>query len=437
MAKEQMYYTMPDGTIKQINPFTGTQVWTVPGRARRPGAHAGGVKPEPLEPRDKEDYCAFCESRRLETPPEKERLVLENGEYRILKKVSADKLTETKPVFRRISNLFEIVTMDYWEKNYGYTISGENQKWKEEYLSNPAGREHVLKVINNKLKGLGKTKNEIESMPQEAKFDMANAFFAGSHELVIKGEHYKPDAKTTADLYSSGNMSPREHFEYMKFTIGTMKDIYEKNRYARYVSVFQNWLKSAGASFDHLHKQLVAVDEWGLSVEKEIALLQRNNNIYNEKVVNFACYHNFILAENDYAIAFADFGHRYPTLAIYSKSRHGRPYEHTDEELRGFSDIVHACHRASGSHISCNEEWYYTPRDALTIMPWHILIKWRVHMHAGFEGGTRIYINPYSPQAHRDLIVPNLYDLRDKGLIANMFIADECPAKPNCLKYNQ
>ena len=27
---------MPDGTVKQVNPFTGTQVWTVPGRGKRP-----------------------------------------------------------------------------------------------------------------------------------------------------------------------------------------------------------------------------------------------------------------------------------------------------------------------------------------------------------------------------------------------------------------
>ena len=27
---------MQDGTIKQINPFTGTEVWTVPGRASKP-----------------------------------------------------------------------------------------------------------------------------------------------------------------------------------------------------------------------------------------------------------------------------------------------------------------------------------------------------------------------------------------------------------------
>ena len=43
--------------------------------------------------------------------------------------------------------------------------------------------------------------------------------------------------------------------------------LFDLNRYARYVVVFQNWLKPAGASFDHLHKQLVAVDERGAQAE--------------------------------------------------------------------------------------------------------------------------------------------------------------------------
>ena len=28
---DDYYLELPDGTIKQRNPFTGTQVWTVPG----------------------------------------------------------------------------------------------------------------------------------------------------------------------------------------------------------------------------------------------------------------------------------------------------------------------------------------------------------------------------------------------------------------------
>ena len=36
MQSSNFYNIMPDGTVKQVNPFTGTEVWAVPGRGRKP-----------------------------------------------------------------------------------------------------------------------------------------------------------------------------------------------------------------------------------------------------------------------------------------------------------------------------------------------------------------------------------------------------------------
>jgi galactose-1-phosphate uridylyltransferase len=99
------------------------------------------------------------------------------------------------------------------------------------------------------------------------------------------------------------------------------------------------------------------------------------------------------------------------------------------------SNLVHAVHAAMGSQISCNEEWYYTPIDAIYKMPWHVLIKWRVTVTAGFEGGTSIFINPMTPIELRDKMVPRLYKLRDEGKIGWIRIAEECRVDPNPLKY--
>ena len=163
--------------------------------------------------------------------------------------------------------------------------------------------------------------------------------------------------------------------------------------------------------------------------------MRKSPNIYNELIVNFAAYSNLIFAENDYAVALAEIGHRYPTIGIYSKSVNLRPWDLTEEELRGFSTLVHACHAAMGNQVACNEEWYYAPRDALAHIPCHILIKLRTNNPAGFEGGTKIYINPISPTDLRDMFVPRLYELRDQGAISGLKIAEECPCQPNSLKY--
>ncbi|MCE2503295.1 MAG: DUF4921 family protein [Chlorobi bacterium] len=54
------------------------------------------------------------------------------------------------------------------------------------------------------------------------------------------------------------------------------------NRYVRYVSIFHNWLQPARASFNHLHKQLVGLDEWETSITQQTRMLQSNPNAFNE-----------------------------------------------------------------------------------------------------------------------------------------------------------
>lgn len=428
----QFFIRMQDGTIKQINPFTGTEVWTVPGRASKPIVNAVPDTAKKLEPKKKEDYCNFCETKYQNTPPEKERLVKVAGKYVSMKDLKPGILSQTSADFRRVPNLFEIVTMDYWKKNFGYQFPEAIKARKEEYLADKAGYEHVIHIVDMKLKLLGKDPTKIS---EQEKIDIADAFFAGGHELIVGGRHFIDGAEFDTQLCSSGELTPDEHYHYLKFTIKGMKDIYDNNRHARYVSVFQNWLKAAGASFDHLHKQLVAIDEWGVSIEREINLIRKNPNIYNEMGANLAMYFNLVVAENEHAIAFSDIGHRFPTICIFSKSEAVFPYDMTDRELHGFSDIVHAMHHALTSQISANEEWYYTPVDSIDAMPLHILIKLRVNTPAGFEGGTKIYINPMNPYDLRDRIITRLLEARKEEKIAKISIGEECSTQPNPLMY--
>jgi len=429
---------MSDGTIKQINPFTGAEIWAVPGRGHRPMTNGATTNQKPIERHPIEDYCNFCEAHYLSTPPEKDRLVLEGNSYRSIPHVPAANLSKSHAVMRRIPNLFEIVTIDYWEKNYGYRLSDRNRIWKEQYLATPDGQAHVRRVLGIKLAAMGRPNKEEPSRIDDTTLArLADAFFGGAHELIVIDHHYRPDAQSTADLLSSGELTPDEHNRYFDFTISAIQDIYAQNRYVRYVATFQNWLRPAGASFDHLHKQLVGLDDWGNALKAQSKAVRDNPNVFNEAVANFASYNNLVVAENEHALAFVEIGHLHPTVSVYSKSYKLRPWEHLPEEIRGVSNMVHACHAAMGSGISSNEEWYYLPVDSVDRVPWHVQIHLRINNPAGFEGGTRIYINPVTPYELRDKIVPRLYELRQRGLIGSMQIAEECVLRPNPLRYIQ
>src|SRR5512134_3356126 len=142
---------MADGTIKQVNPFSGTEVWTVPGRANRPlGVDNKNVRQ--LDPAEEDAHCAFCAKRYLDTPPEKARLVETGNGYATLRNLHAEELNETVAEYRRVPNLFEIVSFDYWQKNFGYQLSEAMESRKHAYLATEAGRRHVLNVVEKRLK---------------------------------------------------------------------------------------------------------------------------------------------------------------------------------------------------------------------------------------------------------------------------------------------
>jgi galactose-1-phosphate uridylyltransferase len=426
---------MADGTIKQVNPFTHTEVWTVPGRGNRP-LGVSSPNPLPLNPAEHDAHCAFCARRYLETPPEKARLIKTSDGSKMLRYLPAEHLFDSVAEFRRIPNLFEIVSFDYWQQNFDYRMPEHLEAHRRNYLASEMGRQHVLRVVDQRLRASGLDEAERNRLSLDERLQHANAFFGGGHEMIVARRHYVDGATHDHQLASSGTLTPDEHDQYLCFTVDALREMYANNRYIRFIAVFQNWLKQAGASFDHLHKQLVAIDKRGVQNDLALRRVRDNPNIYNEAAVNFAAYRNLVVAENDHAVAFAGFGHRFPTLEIFSKSERSQPWSHSAEELRGMSDLVHGCHAAAGPDIPCNEEWYYKPPDVDVPMPWRILIKWRVSTPAGFEGGTRIYVNTIDPEALRDRVVPRLFQLKNEGKIAPMKIAFECACTPNCLRYN-
>lgn len=432
-ARHSLITTMADGTIKQVNPFSGSEVWTVPGRGNRPLTRQK-PDPRPLTNTDFTNTCAFCSDNKWQTPPEKARMVRNDaGDWELLTNVSALDLDATTAEFRRVPNLFEILSYDYWQQNYGYAMSTAARNHMDSYLLSSVGREHLTHTVQTKLRAAGKNP-EVSAQEIET---LAQPFFGGGHDVIIARRHYVDGAQTDDQLCSSGLLTAEEHAAFIQFTIAALQDLYQQNRYAPYVAVFQNWLQPAGASFDHLHKQLVAMDDRGFSVERELQRLRSNPNMYNEWAVDYAARHNLILAENDHAVCFAGFGHQYPTLEVYSKSATSEPWLQTPEEIRAMSDLLHACHAASGPDIPCNEEWHHKPIDADIPMPWRIMLKWRVSTLAGFEGGTKVYVNTISPWNLRDRVVTQLYALRDQGRISqDIRIATECTIPCNSLRYN-
>jgi galactose-1-phosphate uridylyltransferase len=436
IRKHKWIERLKDGTVKQLNPFTGTEVWSVPERAARPLANVAAREPRLLEPRFPEDYCSFCEGLQKETTPERARMVRTGNKFKILSYVPPKESLNQPAEFRRISNLFEIVSYDYWQKNYGFTLSSERRQWKEAYLADPSGSRHVKDILETKYRSQGRSEEWLGRNFWNEWKELSDSLFGGSHDLVIARRHYFKGACFETDLASSGELTPEEHFQFIQFTLSGIQDIYANNPHVKYASVFQNWLSPAGASFNHLHKQIVGLDEWGVLIGKIMRLLQKTPQAFNEYYLNYCLEEELVVAENPNAVCVASFGERFPTLAVFSKARGVSPWELTTEEIRDFSDLLQGIHAALGTDAPCNEEWFFTPRDASFRIPWHVLLKWRLNTPAGFEGNTEIYINTVEPRILKERITASLLKAREKKKTSLLLIGEECRLKPDSLRYN-
>lgn len=248
--------------------------------------------------------------------------------------------------------------------------------------------------------------------------------FAGTHDVLVARRHFTDGAAFDDELAGSGTLTADEHGAYLAFAVETMRDLYAAQPRARYVAAFQNWLRPAGASFDHLHKQLVAIDEHGPRVDSVLARLKDDPTVF-EQMLGHAVDHGLLVAENEHAVALAGVGHRYPSFEVYSTAP-GVPWEHDAAAVRGVSDLLHALHAATGVTVATNEEWHHRPPAAREPMPWHVVLKWRVSTLAGFEGSTKINVNTLAPGTLRSLMVERLLALRESGSVAPARLGDEC-----------
>lgn len=418
---EQPLQRLADGTVKQVSPLTGTTVWTVPGRGNRPLPGAPAER-HLVDPARADRLCAFCAGRYRDTPPEKSRLVLD-PDPRVIEHVPASELDATVAEVRRIPNLFEILSVDYWRANHGFVVPLEVRERAEAYLADPAGAEHVRGVLRARALAAGRDPDLASPTPEDRQ--AAIDLFAGSHDVVVARRHLVDGATFDDELAGSGTLTPDEHHRFVAMTVDAIRDLYETRPAALYVAAFQNWLRPAGASFDHLHKQVVAIDEHGPQVENERLRLRDEPDLYQTQVIDVAVEHGLVVAANEHAVAIAGVGHRYPAFEVYSTALEQLPWEHDEAQVRGVSDLLHALHRVGGVHTPSNEEWHHRPPDLAEPMPWRVVLKWRVSTLAGFEGDTKVYVNTIDPYTLRDRAVAALLEMRAAGLVADMRIGDE------------
>ena len=110
----------------------------------------------------------------------------------------------------------------------------------------------------------------------------------------------------------------------------------------------------------------------------------------------------------------------YPAVEVWVDVP-GRPWDLSPEVLRDFSDLLHAVHAANGTGGRRPTRSGTTSRRAWTVVsPLRAVIKWRVSTLAGFEGGTRIYLNTIDPWTLAARVRDRLVVLQPSGVLGDV-----------------
>jgi galactose-1-phosphate uridylyltransferase len=413
------YRTLKDGSVRMRHPVFHTESFFVPGRNARPVFSKAEEIKENKAGREKEHQCPFCEANLLQTTPERERAVQSGDAYCLLKDLLPSGLFKTRHVVRCIPNLFEIISFEYWKKNHGLSLNGEQRKRMKEYLADRQGRKHLKSLVEYKLGRSGLSRREVDQLSGKRFLQAIEPFFGGSHCVVVARRHSGLRGETPVP-FSAGMLSEAEHEQYFLMALRAAESIYSANRFARYVAVFQNWLRMAGASFDHLHKQIVGVDFTGKPLDLYLRKYREDRSALSRQI-SAARREGRLIAESEAGVIFADGGRMYPSITLSVKHASADIFQ-AEGELCGMAKLLHGVHAVLGPDMPCNEEWFLPPWRHSRNIPFQINISLRSNAPAGFENITGVYVHEYAPHMLCDMFKSGLKALLGVGKISPLSI---------------
>jgi len=261
-----------------------------------------------------------------------------------------------------------------------------------------------VRVVPNKFPALG-----IDGELDKKGFglhDMMTGF--GAHEVIIETPDHNREIK---------DQSIDEISDVINVIQGRVEDLTKDSRF-RYILVFKNKGKSAGASLSHPHHQIIALPITPKRVREELQGAEfyfklKERCIFCDLIEQERSWGERIVYENDAFISFCPYASRFPFEVWILPKDHGIDFynQKAREKTRSLADMMKVMLGKFDSVLN-NPEYNYIVHTApnrfarggywATIeqdFHWHIELFPRLTKVAGFEWGSGFYINPVSPES--------------------------------------
>ena len=253
----------------------------------------------------------------------------------------------------------------------------------------------TVRVVPNKYPALG-SEGALKKIGIGI-FDRMNG--VGAHEVIIDIPDHMMDIADISDTQAE---------ELIWSYLGRSTDLRKDKRF-KYILIFRNYGKSAGASLEHPHSQLIALPIVPKRVNEELKSSMEYFNykdrcVFCDVVNQELADTERIVEENEFFIAFTPFVSRFPyEMWIMPKSHQSHFISIEKEEVGPLGSILRNSMKKLKKLLD-NPPYNYiihtSPINGLEkeYYHWHIEIMPKLVNVAGFEWGSGFYVNPVPPE---------------------------------------
>lgn len=269
--------------------------------------------------------------------------------------------------------------------------------------TNPNSPGWRVRVVPNKYPALGIDHPLVKK--GKGIFDMMTNF--GAHEVVIETTNHEREAK---------DQSIQEIIDWLTVLQYRIEDLNRDIRF-RYLLIFKNKGKNAGASLSHPHHQIIATPVTPKRVREELLgamdyFKLKERCVFCDVIEEERQSNERIVYENDDYISFCPYASRFPYEVWIIPKIHAIDF---------YADVVRRNLKSLAEHLKIilqrlsavldDPEYNYIVHAAPNRFPrsgywrtieddfhWHMELFPRLTKVAGFEWGTGFYINPVSPE---------------------------------------
>jgi len=275
-------------------------------------------------------------------------------------------------------------------------------------FSPPNTKGWEIRVVPNKFPAL-RIEGELNKKGM-GMYDMMNGI--GAHEVIIETPEHTGKTGEAADIK---DYTPLKMNKILEIYQSRCIDLKKDSRF-RYILVFKNSGREAGASLSHPHSQIIATPVVPKRVKEEL-ISSKLYYEYRERcawcdIINQEIDSNKrIIAQNESFIAIAPFASRFPFEMMILPFRHSPDFEEiAPRERELLAELMLGIFKKFSKGLN-NPSYnlmlhtapcrYPRPGYWQTIEKdyhWHMEIMPRLVKQGGFEWGTGFYINPTPPE---------------------------------------